>query len=49
MNPIAPSIALGDMMEIVDFNTRWVYKGSMNEPPCEQFVYWNLIDAIYPI
>ena len=35
-------------MDIVNFENRWVYKGSMNEPPCEQFVYWNIINGLYP-
>ena len=48
-DPTVPIIGFGDMMDQVDFEKRWIYKGSMNEPPCEQYVYWNILEGIYPI
>merc|ERR1719281_2082833 len=36
-------------MEMVDFNNRWVYKGSVTTPPCLRFVYWNVLSTIYPV
>ena len=42
-------VNLDGLMEIVDWNNRWIYKGSMTTPPCEQFVYWNIIKKVYPI
>ena len=38
-------------MEIVkdSMNERWVYKGSMTYPPCNQFVLWNIVNKIYPV
>lgn len=38
-----------EMMEVLSFNKRWIYKGSMTTPPCEKFVYWNILTKIYPI
>lgn len=36
-------------MNAVDFTERWLYKGSVTEPPCSQFVYWNVVRKVYPI
>jgi carbonic anhydrase len=39
----------GDLMQMVDSNNRWVYKGSVTTPPCGRFVYWNVLSTVYPI
>jgi hypothetical protein len=39
----------GNLMQLVDNNNRWVYKGSVTTPPCARFVYWNVMSTIYPI
>lgn len=39
----------GNLMQMVDNNNRWVYKGSVTTPPCARFVYWNVMSTIYPI
>jgi len=36
-------------MMMVDFNNRWVYKGSVTTPPCATNVYWNVLHTIYPV
>lgn len=36
-------------MEHIDWGNRWIYKGSKTQPPCDQFVYWNVIKTIFPI
>ena len=36
-------------MDHLDWSHRWVYKGSKTIPPCEKFVYWNVIDTVYPL
>ena len=38
-----------ELMEALDYKNRWVYKGSTTFPPCEQFVYWNILEKVYPI
>ena len=48
-NPKVPIVPFGDLMRLIDMDTRWVYKGSMTEPPCETLVYWNVVRTIYPI
>ena len=42
-NPTAQNIALSEAMQTLDWSERWVYKGSKTQPPCEQFVYWNVL------
>jgi hypothetical protein len=39
----------GNVMQLVDNNNRWVYKGSVTTPPCARYVYWNVMSTIYPI
>lgn len=39
----------GNLMQLVDNNNRWVYKGSVTTPPCATYVYWNVMSTIYPI
>lgn len=39
----------GTLMDMVDFNNRWTYKGSVTTPPCGQYVHWNVLRTIYPI
>jgi len=36
-------------MYLVDMNNRWVYKGTVTNPPCARLVYWNVLRNIYPI
>lgn len=46
---VADMILYGDLMEMVDSNNRWIYKGSVTTPPCATFVYWNVLSTIYPV
>jgi hypothetical protein len=34
LGPKANLVAYGDLINIVDFHNRWVYKGSVTTPPC---------------
>ena len=34
---------------MVNFNERWIYKGSVTTPPCATYVYWNVLSTVYPI
>lgn len=36
-------------LDIVNFNNRWIYLGSETFPPCEQYVYWNVLATVLPI
>jgi len=42
-------VTLGNLLDMVNFNERWIYKGSVTTPPCGTFVYWNVLSTIYPI
>jgi carbonic anhydrase len=42
-------VTYGSLMEMADFNNRWVYKGSVTTPTCATFVYWNVLSTIYPV
>ena len=48
-DPVVDLISFGELMNIVKFDQRWVYKGSQTQPPCDQFVYWNVIRRVLPI
>ena len=48
-NPIVDFITYGDLMTLVDMRSRWMYKGSVTNPPCARFVLWNVLSNIYPI
>ena len=48
-NPTVETIHFGYMMDHLDWSHRWAYKGSRTIPPCEKYVYWNVIDVIYPL
>ena len=42
-------IHFGRLMEVIDWSHRWAYKGSSTIPPCNQYIYWNVLQKIYPI
>ena len=42
-------ISYGNLMMMVNGRDRWVYKGSVTTPPCDTFVYWNVLKTVYPI
>ena len=46
---VADNILFGDLMEMVDYNNRWIYKGSVTSPPCATYVYWNVLTTVYPV
>lgn len=48
-NPLVDEVGYGSLMEMVDTNDRWVYKGSVTTPPCDSLVYWNVVRKVYPI
>lgn len=47
--PNVDMVTYGNLMQMVDMNNRWVYKGSVTTPPCAENVYWNVLSTIYPI
>jgi carbonic anhydrase len=48
-DPTVDMITFGNLMEMIDMDNRWIYKGSSTTPPCAGFVYWNVLSTIYPI
>jgi len=36
-------------MDTIDFDNRWIYKGSRTMPPCGRYVFWNILHKVYPI
>jgi len=48
-DPQVDMVTYGDLMMMVDMNNRWVYKGSVTTPPCHRFVYWNVLQTVYPM
>lgn len=48
-DPIASEIPFGQLMNMVDTNNRWSYKGSLTTPPCSKTIYFNILTKVYPI
>lgn len=48
-DPVQSMVTYGDLMNMVDADNRYVYKGSVTTPPCGQSVYWNVLSTVYPI
>ena len=46
---VSDMILFGDLMEIINFNKRWMYKGSVTSPPCATYLFWNVPSTIYPV
>jgi carbonic anhydrase len=47
--PTVDLVTYGSLMEMLDTSNRYIYMGSGTTPPCETFVYWNVLSNIYPI
>jgi len=43
------TLSLKDVMGAFDFSKRWVYLGNSSIPPCKKYVYWNVLETVYPI
>jgi len=48
-DPSVDFIAIANMMELIDLNNRYVYRGSLTTPLCATDVYWNVVATVYPI
>ena len=38
-----------EMVNMIDFGNRWVYRGSLTIPPCNRYVYWNVVQKVFPV
>jgi len=43
------AIPYANLLNLMDWNNRWVYRGSVTTPPCERTVYWNVLATVYPV
>lgn len=48
-DPDSKEVAYGELIDALDTDNRWVYKGSVTTPPCDTIVYWNVLSKVYPI
>jgi carbonic anhydrase len=46
---IAKFIPFGKLLDNINTNNRWIYKGSLTTPPCSKSIYWNVMATVYPI
>ena len=42
-------VLYGQLLDALETDNRWVYKGSVTTPPCATTVYWNVLNKVYPI
>lgn len=49
LNPKVAEVPYGQLMMMVNMWDRWVYKGSVTTPPCDEYVYWNVLRTVYPM
>ena len=42
-------LKFGQLLNSLDMNSRWIYKGSLTTPPCDTFIYWNVLTKVLPI
>ena len=47
--PEVDEVRYGQLLDALDTDQRWVYKGSVTTPPCATTVYWNVLNRVYPI
>jgi len=40
---------LKKFVELLDFNRRWTYQGSLTTIPCSEGILWNVIEHVIPI
>lgn len=40
---------LHEFVELLDFNRRWTYQGSLTTIPCSEGILWNVIEEVIPI
>jgi len=43
------ALDLHEFVELLDFNRRWTYQGSLTTIPCSEGILWNVIDHVIPI
>jgi carbonic anhydrase len=48
-DPTSKEIAYGELIDAIDTENRWIYKGSVTTPPCQTTVYWNVLSKVYPV
>ena len=42
-------MSLGELMSIVDQQSRWVYSSSLKSSRCSQKIKWNILSTVYPV
>lgn len=42
-------IRFGELITMLDTDSRWTYKGSLTTPTCDHMIYWNVVTTVLPI
>ena len=43
------SLDLTKFVQLLEFNRRWTYQGSLTTIPCSEGILWNVIEQVIPI
>uniref|UniRef100_A0A7S3FX27 Alpha-carbonic anhydrase domain-containing protein n=1 Tax=Strombidium rassoulzadegani TaxID=1082188 RepID=A0A7S3FX27_9SPIT len=43
------TLSFNELMSALNLKRRWAYLGNSSVPPCKKYVYWNVLQTVYPI
>jgi hypothetical protein len=47
--PEGMEIRFGELINSLNTDNRWIYKGSLTTPACNSLIYWNVVAKVLPM